>query len=225
MTTDFRALCAELLAAADEYAGMNPYMRLDNAMKTARAALAAPEPPADGEVAETVKWLREETQISWADSCPIAAGRLTRAADLLERLAVPEPPAVAPATWLPMEQAPRDGTKILGKAGDEVAVVYWLSGIASSYWCLAVCGAYADNGEWNPAEWQPIPSTVAVRTIAPIPVSERLPGDQLCWWFESDEDGGYGSNWTLLRIRGSATGYTHWLPANALPLPAGGAHE
>jgi hypothetical protein len=49
MTTDFRALCAELLAAADEYAGMNPYMRLDNAMKTARAALAVePEPVPKG---------------------------------------------------------------------------------------------------------------------------------------------------------------------------------
>jgi hypothetical protein len=41
---DFRALCEELLAAADEYAGMNPYMRLDNAMKAARAALAKPAP-------------------------------------------------------------------------------------------------------------------------------------------------------------------------------------
>jgi hypothetical protein len=56
-------------------------------------------------------------------------------------------------------------------------------------------------------------------TPEPIPVSERLPGDQLCWWFEADEDGGYGNNWTLLRIRGSATGYTHWLPHWALPLP------
>ena len=53
----------------------------------------------------------------------------------------------------------------------------------------------------------------------PVPVSERLPGDELCWWFEADEDCGYGSNWTLLRIRGSAIGYTHWLPAHALPLP------
>jgi hypothetical protein len=53
----------------------------------------------------------------------------------------------------------------------------------------------------------------------PVSVAERLPGDQLCWWFEADEDGGYGSNWTLLRIRGSATGYTHWLPHCALPVP------
>lgn len=49
--TDFRALCAELLAATDEYTGMNPYMRLDTAMKAARAALAQPEPqgPTDEE--------------------------------------------------------------------------------------------------------------------------------------------------------------------------------
>jgi hypothetical protein len=53
----------------------------------------------------------------------------------------------------------------------------------------------------------------------PVPVSERLPGDQLCWWFEVDEDCGYGSTWTLLRIRGSTTDRTHWLPAHALPLP------
>ena len=120
MTTDFRALCAELLAAADEYAGMNPYMRLDNAMKTARAALAVePEPPADcpgcegvpapgnqpcavcgrkasppspadGEVAELVAWLRNEAK-QHADSWPEASAKATRLADFLERLAESEP--------------------------------------------------------------------------------------------------------------------------------------
>jgi hypothetical protein len=90
MTPDFRALCAELLAAADEYAGMNPYMRLDNAMKTARAALAAePEPPADGDVAELVAWLRNEAK-QHADSWPEASAKATRLADFLERLAEPE---------------------------------------------------------------------------------------------------------------------------------------
>lgn len=56
----------------------------------------------------------------------------------------------------------------------------------------------------------------------PVPVSERLPGDQLCWWYEPDEDDdgtGYGGNWTLLRIRGCVSYCTHWLPAHALPLP------
>jgi len=66
---------------------------------------------------------------------------------------------------------------------------------------------------------EPANGGILVPAPSPIPVDERLPEDQLCWWFESDEDCGYGSNWTLLRIRGSATGYTHWLPAHALPLP------
>ena len=52
-----------------------------------------------------------------------------------------------------------------------------------------------------------------------VEVSERLPGDELCWWFEPDEDDGYGGMWTLLRIRGGTTRYTHWLPSNALPTP------
>ena len=56
-------------------------------------------------------------------------------------------------------------------------------------------------------------------TPQPVAVSERLPGDALSWWYEPDEDDGYGGMWTLLRIRGGTTRYTHWLPANALPTP------
>ena len=58
----------------------------------------------------------------------------------------------------------------------------------------------------------------------PISVSERLPGDQLCWWYEPDEDDGYGGMWTLLRIRGNTARYSHWLPAHALPLPSSQHH-
>jgi len=54
----------------------------------------------------------------------------------------------------------------------------------------------------------------------PTSVSERLPGDQLCWWYEPDEDDGYGGMWTLLCIRGGTTCYSHWLPADALPRPS-----
>ncbi len=53
----------------------------------------------------------------------------------------------------------------------------------------------------------------------PVPVSERLPGDALCWWYEPDEDddgSGYGGKWTLLRFRGGVSCCTHWLPAHAL---------
>jgi hypothetical protein len=59
---------------------------------------------------------------------------------------------------------------------------------------------------------------------APVPVSERLPdtsdpsecrmpgGD--CWWFDPNQDGAWYMDTYLSR-------YTHWLPATALPLPAG----
>lgn len=55
--------------------------------------------------------------------------------------------------------------------------------------------------------------------LQPISVSERLPGDELCWWYEPDEDDGYGGMWTLLRIRGGTACYSHWLPGYALPVP------
>jgi len=58
--------------------------------KPSRAALAHPKPPANGEVAELVAWMRNQftihtiAQTQWEK-------RFLRAADLLERLAVPEP--------------------------------------------------------------------------------------------------------------------------------------
>jgi hypothetical protein len=98
-TTDFRALCAELLQVLDEnrhhlvrYPGHWCHWRL--VMDRARTALAEPEPPADGEVAVLVAELnriaedaREARQITDAQS-------LTRAATLLEQLSAPAPVVV-----------------------------------------------------------------------------------------------------------------------------------
>jgi len=55
----------------------------------------------------------------------------------------------------------------------------------------------------------------------PIPVAERLPGSEdcdaegRCWWFDS-------GTWILLSFsQGFSWGrITHWLPANALPVPS-----
>ena len=51
----------------------------------------------------------------------------------------------------------------------------------------------------------------------PIPVAERLPGPEdlngileECWWYEH-------ACWYLDTYQAN---YTHWLPANALPLPS-----
>lgn len=64
---------------------------------------------------------------------------------------------------------------------------------------------------------------------APVPVSERLPGpvdctaQGWCWAFYR----GFAT-WTLetpLGQDGKHTGYTHWLPAHALPLPQGQSNQ
>lgn len=57
----------------------------------------------------------------------------------------------------------------------------------------------------------------------PVPVSERLPGpgdynaQGECWWFHPS-DGETGSFWCLYEGH-SPPGDTHWLPAQALPVP------
>ena len=59
-------------------------------------------------------------------------------------------------------------------------------------------------------------------TPQPVPVSERMPGPEdcdaegYCWWFDTD-------SWIRISPNsGFAWGkITHWLPAHALPLPAG----
>ena len=88
MTSYYKALCAELVeldqAEPGDYAEWK--QRWIAAIKRARTALAA-EPPADGEVAELVRKLHDV-----ATENPPPWGRwIHRAAELLERLAVPEP--------------------------------------------------------------------------------------------------------------------------------------
>ena len=54
----------------------------------------------------------------------------------------------------------------------------------------------------------------------PIPVAERLPGPEdcdaggQCWWWDTAAE-----SW-ILSLYASWTDYTHWLPANALPVPS-----
>jgi len=65
--------------------------------------------------------------------------------------------------------------------------------------------------------------------ITPIPVSERLPGPEDCdaegrvWaWYRNDPEDEYqGDLWAPLHLRlvTASQNVTHWLPANAVPLP------
>jgi len=81
--TDFRALCARMADELDHYRQLlMDDRRATHALAAeARAALAQPEPPADGEVAELVAWLRDRAN----STSPYNARRITRVADLLEK--------------------------------------------------------------------------------------------------------------------------------------------
>ena len=71
MTTDFRALCAELLDKYDlEW----------RARERIKAALAEPEPPDAGEVGELVAKLRTKAITERANGCDYSTVLLTRAA-------------------------------------------------------------------------------------------------------------------------------------------------
>lgn len=56
--------------------------------------------------------------------------------------------------WQPIETAPRDGTPILGYADGKMATVKWND---YDFWDLFVCGSWAEDGEWNPTHWMPLP--------------------------------------------------------------------
>lgn len=85
------------------------------------------------------------------------------AQSLAARLATPSGRAQA---WLPIETAPKDGTHILGYASGKYAIVYW----SGTSWELSEVGAYAENGEWTPTHWQPLPA-------AP-PAQDQTKGDE-----------------------------------------------
>jgi hypothetical protein len=59
--------------------------------------------------------------------------------------------------WQPIETAPRDETYILGYADGEMTVVHWRDYDGEGCWQLAVSGLHADDGEWWPTHWMPLP--------------------------------------------------------------------
>ena len=95
MTTDFRALCAELLQLEQEQPVeyTNWKRRYNAAIARTRTALAQAEPgvPTDGEVTELVAWLRQFANAKKGyrrgTTAAALALKVTRAANLLERLA------------------------------------------------------------------------------------------------------------------------------------------
>ena len=106
MTADFRALCARMADELDYYRQllMDDRREIHALATEARAAIAAdrarrpaPEPPAEGEVAELVAALRQAAQnlTPHPSIVPLEAVRFNRAAELLQR----QHPQPVPVAW------------------------------------------------------------------------------------------------------------------------------
>ena len=54
--------------------------------------------------------------------------------------------------WKPIDTAPRDGTLILGKAGEDIAVTAW----NYDFWSVKAGDVYLEDSLWFPTEWKPI---------------------------------------------------------------------
>jgi hypothetical protein len=137
MTTDFRALCAELLRGLDE--NRHPEVRypghLRQIMASARAALAdepaVPAPPADWEVPELVAQLTSRNY---------GPGALDRAAELLQRQAL-VPVSVSERPWEREGWCNAEGRCWWGRGESDD----W-----SADWTLATPEAVAEFCEFSP---------------------------------------------------------------------------
>jgi len=65
---------------------------------------SAPEAGIDPNLQDTITWLLEEAESAVADDCPVAAGRLTRAATLLQQLTPASAVVVVPVSERPWER-------------------------------------------------------------------------------------------------------------------------
>ena len=219
MTTDYRALCAELVAWAEKTSS-NYYKQADVLLR-ARAALAEqPVMPTDEELLHVAA-----ISIEPYESSGIATGEyepetecavevygselIAYARAVLTRWGRPEPQPVAVAPYR------------------EVAdLVVWLEDHSAE--CLEL-----DQPEWSQsiAQAARFLHLYLMATPQPVAISERLPGPEdcdaggRCWLWE--RDCGYSGckwalvdrTWSLSQSDEDLSVYTHWLPFHALPLP------
>jgi hypothetical protein len=213
MTTDYRALCAELLEALESWSptGGGPLEGTEEQQEAAliaraRAALARPELVGVTPVTELVAVFRKAASED-PDIVQIDPLWLTRAADLLEQLAQPEPVGPTDEEWEALKERVWNHYRTVGYQGELF--------IYDGDFDTALDDARREFTRYSrPA-------------ITPIPVSERLPeaedcdAEGRCWWgFPTDSDD--LDCWVLIADPMDRAFTRHpdaWLPATALPLP------
>ena len=206
MSTDYRALCAELVAALDpKVVGKDGYGPIAALLPRARAALAQPEPvaPTDEELLEmwhSSDWFNEGATLR--EFISIARAVLAKwgnSQGILDSSPQPEP--VAPTDEEIEEWADASSEVPLEEMDPDIHG--WRRCFTKEEFGASIRAALTRWG--TPA-------------IQPVPVSERLPGaddcdaEGRCWWHRYTPT----KEWHLQRLR---TGqYNHWLPHWALPV-------
>jgi hypothetical protein len=193
-------------------------------------SLAQPGPAAEGEVAELVEWLRSMRELA-GEHNPEEQCRYSRVADLLERLAQPEPVEFTPIPCdqtTMMQVVQHEGRSILVPPQPEpVGLTDEALASFTAYFCRNYPGpdTIIHKPEWHAPRIFHAAADALARwgrpAITPIPVSERLPYDAECsdegecWWFHAGAE-----RWDLLpRPPLKWMEWSHWLPAHALPFP------
>jgi hypothetical protein len=197
MTTDYRALCAELIDALDS--GISTKRMVQSPLiARARAALAEPEPVKAEPDADHILRLAEIIRM--------VDGNHDKGANALAEAILSHPGN----RWLPRAAQPEP----VGATNHEIDDLA------------------AEHLDGDRASTRDFARAVLARwgrpAITPIPVSERLPGAEdcdaegRCWWHAPHRVS--AAHWIYRRKgRWPEQQYTRWLPANALPLPEGGA--
>lgn len=244
MTTDYRALCAELEShlsalswstlniASDDEAEHDLAHAIAELCSRARAALAQPEPPADGEVAEMVAVLRADAECITAgrpELMQVTDNQLNRVADLLDCLSQSrlsgsseeKREALKERLWHRYRTpSHRGGVFIPDRDFDSVfneacALAQPEPVGPTDEEIEAACPFDSfhepaeHHGWWSAIEWAE--QHWSHPTQQPIPVSERLPGAEDCapWPEEPDCD-----PWCWLGQEDE--GGWHWAQASAM---------
>ena len=227
MTNPYRAMCSDLIDALD--AGIPAgRIRMSPLADRARALLAQPEPegPTDDKLMDIARATdlvyymgkgcgfaspyQEGTDIT-AEVLAFARAVLARARALLDQ---PEP--VAPTDQEIEEWADACPEAPLEEMDPEVHG--WRRCFTAKEFGETIRAAIARWGH-------PTPQPVAVSERLPVPedctTNPRTSQGQWCWGWVQHGLAPYSGRWRMMRREWITDEATHWLPANALPLPAG----
>ena len=229
MTTDWKALCAELLAWAEKTSS-NYYKQADVLLR-ARAALDEQEvwegPPA----VTTGAWLHPayepgDGSADGAQMVELAWWHPQFGCDSLQMVVDNARAILARRDNHP---AKPDGSPADGEVGELVKKLHRdiLDTTSQRWWDLMAFSSTAQRDHLN--DITRAADLLQRQYPQPVPVSERLPGPEDCdvegrCWFGRSESEDWSADWTLAIPEAVAefcefSPRTVWLPFHALPLP------